>query len=140
MKNWLFYIALSISTFLLPIKGLLILVGMMVSFDTIFAIFTAWKMNETLTSTKFFNIAPKLFFYLGSIIMAFMIDTFIVPEGLFSVSNFGAKVVTFLFVCNEVKSINETYVKKNKKSLLEVVKEYLTVAKNFKKDLEEFKN
>ena len=61
-------------TFLAPIKGLLLITGLCVLLDTFFAIYTTIKLNgwASYQSTKLFNIVVKSFFYLGSIILAFL--------------------------------------------------------------------
>ena len=73
---------LTIATFLTPIKGLLILTGIAVFLDTIFAIYTTIKLNgwQSYKSTKLFNIVVKSFFYFGSIVLAFFIDTHIIEQ------------------------------------------------------------
>ena len=73
---------ISVSIFLTPIKGLLITTGLFVLLDTIFAVYATIKLNgwKSYQSTKLFNIAVKTFFYLGSIVLAFFVDTHIVEN------------------------------------------------------------
>ena len=49
----------------------------------------------------------------------------------------GTKVVSFAFISNEIKSINETYVKRFNKSIYDTLKEYYNVLKELKKDIQD---
>jgi len=141
MKTWLLGILFAIINFLDPIKGFLILMGFMVLADTVFAMWVAHKMNQKLTSSKFFNIAPKIFFYLGSIILAYGCDYLFVGNGeVMGISLLGTKVISFAFISNEIKSINETYVKRFGKSIHDTLKEFFSVLKDLKKDIEDLVN
>ena len=75
----LFIIALS---FLSPIYGIISLLSMAVFADTIFAIYATIKLNgiNSFQSNKLFNLAIKTFFYMGSLLLAFTIDTVIVSS------------------------------------------------------------
>lgn len=137
-------IVVSIVTFLTPIFGFLLLMGIMIFADTVFAMYVAYSTGngmKSLTSDKFFNIAPKIFFYLGSIILAFACDYLFVGEGtIFGVTLFGTKIVSFAFISNEVKSINETYEKKFGKSIYATLKEFYNTIKKIKKDISDLIN
>jgi hypothetical protein len=143
MKTFISGILLSIATFLTPIMGFMGLIGFLVFSDTAFAMYVAYvdkngKKMENLTSNKFFNIAPKLFFYLGSIIMAYGCDYLFLAGGAFlGVTLFGTKMTTGAFIANEIKSINETYIKRFNKSIYDTLKEYYDVLKRLKKDIAE---
>ena len=96
---------LTIATFLTPIKGLLIITGMAVLLDTIFAIYTTIKLNgwASYQSTKLFNIVVKSFFYLGSIVLAYFIDTHIIEKNtLFGINllMFPSLLLYFGFILN----------------------------------------
>lgn len=141
IKAWSIGILFAIINFLDPVKGFLILMGLMVLADTAFAMWVAHKMNQKITSSKFFNIAPKIFFYLGSIILAYTCDYLFVGNGeVMGISMLGTKVISFAFISNEVKSINETYVKRFGKSIYTTLKEYYSVLKDIKKDIEDLVN
>jgi hypothetical protein len=144
IRTFLTGIVVSIITFLTPIKGFLVLMGAMVFADTVYAMYVAYKTGQgldSLTSDKFFNIAPKLFFYLGSIILAYMCDYYLIGVNhLFGVEMFGTKIVSFAFISNEIKSINETYIKRNNKGMYDTLKEFYTVLKRLKKDVNDLLN
>jgi phage-related holin len=131
---------LSLVTFLIPIKGLIVLTGLAVLLDTFFAIYTTIKLHgiKSYKSTKLFNIVVKSFFYFGTIILAFFIDTHIIAENhLFGVELFIAKAVTVFWLYIEVKSIDETSQKLGNKSFYVIIKNLMQKTKSLKKDINE---
>ena len=115
---------------------------MAVFLDTIFAIYTTIKLNgwSSYQSTKLFNIVVKSFFYLGSIVLAFFIDTHIVEHNtLFGINLLISKAVTVFWLYIEVKSIDETSQKLGNKSFYFTIKNLMTKAKDLKKDINEIK-
>ena len=135
-------VLITLLTFLTPIKGLLILTGIAVFLDTIFAIYTTIKLNgwQSYQSTKLFNIVVKSFFYFGSIVLAFFIDTHIVEHNtLFGINLLISKAVTIFWLYIEVKSIDETSQKLGNKSFYFTIKNFMSKAKDLKKDINEIK-
>ena len=131
-----------IATILAPIKGLLLVTGMAVFLDTIFAIYTTIKLNgwASYQSTKLFNIVVKSFFYLGSITLTFFIDTHIVGINLImGIELFLSKVITIFWLYIECKSIDETSQKHGNKPFYVIIKNLLDKAKDLKKDINEIK-
>ena len=97
-------------------------------------------MRASYQSTKLFNIVVKSFFYLGSIILAFFVDTHIIEKNtLFGVNLLVSKVVTIFWIYIEVKSIDETSQKLGNKSFYFTIKNLLTKLKDLKKDINEMK-
>lgn len=136
-------LALTLLTFLTPIKGLLFLTGIAVLLDTLFAIYTTIKLNgwKSYQSTKLFNIVVKSFFYFGSIVLGFFIDTHIIETNLiFGINLIISKVVTIFWLYIEVKSIDETSQKLGNKSFYFTIKALMNKAKELKKDINEIKN
>ena len=134
---------LTIVTFLTPIKGLLLITGISVLLDTLFAIYTTIKLNgwRSYQSTKLFNIVVKSFFYFGSIVLAFFIDTHIIEKNvIFGINLLISKVVTIFWLYIEVKSIDETSQKLGNKSFYFTIKNLMTKAKDLKKDINEIKD
>ena len=131
-----------IATILAPIKGLLLVTGMAVFLDTIFAIYTTIKLYgcKSYQSTKLFNIVVKSFFYLGSITLAFFIDTHIVGINLImGIELFLSKVITIFWLYIECKSIDETSQKHGNKPFYIIIKNMIDKAKELKKDINEIK-
>lgn len=131
-----------ITTILAPIKGLLLVTGMAVFLDTIFAIYTTIKLYgwKSYQSTKLFNIVVKSFFYLGSIMLAYFIDTHIIGANkIMNIDLFLSKVITLFWLYIEVKSIDETSQKHGNKPFYVILKNVLDKAKDLKKDINEIK-
>lgn len=131
-----------IATILTPIKGLLLVTGFAVFLDTLFAIYTTIKLNgwASYQSTKLFNIVVKSFFYLGSIMLAYFIDTHIVGNNLImNIELFLSKVITMFWLYIECKSIDETSQKHGNKPFYIILKNVLEKAKELKKDINEIK-
>ena len=132
-----------IATILAPIKGLLLVTGVAVFLDTIFAIYTTIKLNgwASYQSTKLFNIVVKSFFYLGSIVLTYFIDTHIVGNNLImGIELFLSKVITIFWLYIECKSIDETSQKHGNKPFYVIIKNLLDKAKELKKDINEIKD
>ena len=132
-----------IATILAPIKGLLLVTVMAVFLDTIFAIYTIIKLYgcKSYQSTKLFNIAVKSFFYLGSIVLAYFIDTHVIEKNtLFGINLLISKAVTIFWLYIECKSIDETSQKLGNKSFYFTIKNLMTKAKDLKKDINEIKD
>jgi hypothetical protein len=147
MKLYLFYflksLAICLLTFITPIKGLLILTGLAVLFDTLFAIYISIKLKgwSSFKSTKLFNIVVKTFFYFGSIILAYFVDKHIIENNnIFGVPLLISKVITVFWLYIEIKSIDETSQKLGNKSFYFTIKSIIANAKDLKKDINEFKD
>ena len=128
--------------FITPIFGLLALISFAVGFDTIFAIYVSIKQKgiSSFKSTKLFNIVVKTFFYMGSIIFAFMIDKYMFEGKILDIPYLISKVITFVWLYIEIKSIDETSMKLGNRSLWVIVKEIINKSKSFKKDINEIKS
>lgn len=134
LKSFLI-IALS---FLSPIYGIISLLSMAVIADTIFAIYATIKTNgiNSFQSNKLFNLAIKTFFYMGSLLLAFTIDTVIISSNtMFGIDLLFSKAVAVLWIYIEVKSIDETSIKLGNKPLLTLIKEIIGVFTRLKKDM-----
>ena len=135
------YITTSLLLFLAPIKGLVITVLACVLIDTFLGIYCTVKLNgwSSFKSSKFFNLAVKVFFYLSTIMLAFLIDKYIAEGVLFGVNNLVSKSTTVLWVLIELKSIDENSVKLGNKPILEIIQGIVNKMKTFKKDFNEIK-
>lgn len=128
-------------TFLTPILGLFLIVGGFVLLDTIFAIVTTIKLNgyKSYKSDKLFNIVPKTFFYLSTIFLFYLTDVYLLNNKLYNIDYLLSKIVCVLWIYIEIKSIDETSVKRGNKSFWVILKEIIKKLKDFKKDLNEIK-
>lgn len=134
------FLGLYALTLIAPIQGLLIIAGLAVFADTIFAVY--YSVNafgwSSFKSTKLFNIVVKTFFYFGTIIFAYFIDTHVVSDNtIMGVNLLISKLVTIFWTYIEVKSIDETSVKMGNPSLYNVIKKLLLNLKDLKKDINE---
>jgi hypothetical protein len=129
---------LAFISFLSPIYGIIFLLSLAVMTDTVFAIYATIKLNgiKSFQSNKLFNLAIKTFFYMGSLLLAFTIDTFIVSSNtMFGIELLFSKVIAILWIYIEIKSIDETSIKLGNKPLLSIIKEMINVFKSLKKDI-----
>ena len=120
---------------------MLMTTGGFVLIDTIFAIYVVVKLQgwAGYKSNKLFNIAPKTFFYLLGVILAFCVDTFLIDGKIWGISLLITKFVCFFEIYIELKSIDETNMKLGRKSFWIVLKEAILKAKSIKKDLNDLK-
>jgi len=128
-----------IFAFLTPIAGLLMTVGLFILADTIYAVRSAVKKGgwDAYRSTHLFNIVPKTFFYLGGVILGYLVDFFIVAAPIWGISLLITKIVCVFWIYIEVKSIDETSVDNGNKSMWTILKEIVNKGKEFKKDLKD---
>jgi hypothetical protein len=129
---------LAFISFLSPIYGIIFLLSLAVMTDTVFAIYATIKLNgiKSFQSNKLFNLAIKTFFYMGSLLLAFTIDTFIVSSNtMFGIELLFSKVIAILWIYIEIKSIDETSIKLGNKPLLTIIREMINVFKSLKKDI-----
>ena len=131
---------LTVVSFLLPIKGFLLAVGLMVLLDTIVGIYTTIKLNgrKSYQSTKLFNFVVKSFFYGSTICIMYVIDYFLIGVGgFFGISLISSKVVSIIFIYIELKSIDESSQKLDNPPFYVMIKNLFTKLKSLKRDLNE---
>jgi hypothetical protein len=128
--------------FFLPISGILIMIGVLISIDTITGIWKANKLGEKITSRKLSSIISKLALYEITVIMFFLIDKFILNEIIltfFSVPFMLTKIVALVLSSIEVMSINENYKVVKGIDLWQSMKLLFARAKDIKEDLNKLK-
>ena len=128
--------------FFLPISGILIMIGVLISIDTITGIWKANKLGDKITSRKLSSIISKLALYEITVIMFFLIDKFILNEIIltfFSVPFMLTKVVALVLSSIEVMSINENYKIVKGIDLWQSMKLLFARAKEVKEDLNKLK-
>jgi hypothetical protein len=139
MKEYTLAILLSLLTVLAPIKAFIITIGLFVAADTALAIYTTIKLNglKSFRSNKLFNVVVKTFFYMGAILLAFLLDTYIFDGSIMGIKLLMAKAMTLLFSYIELKSLDETSMKLGNRSIWVHFKELFAKGKELKKDLGE---
>ena len=128
--------------FFLPISGILIMIGVLISIDTITGIWKANKLGDKISSRKLSAIISKLALYEITVIMFFLIDKFILNEIIltfFSVPFMLTKVTALVLASIEVMSINENYKIVKGIDLWQSMKLLFARAKEVKEDLNKLK-
>ncbi len=131
-----------ILAFLVPIKPLILIVGICIGLDTLFGIWRAKKRKEKIDSRKLSNIISKMILYDMAILLFFAIETFILSDiiGKFTdIPLILTKLVAMTLVSIELTSINESFLVIKGYSLWDKFKDLLKRAKSAKGEIEEFK-
>ena len=140
--NWLKLLAM-IGTFLMPISGLLFLVGFVILLDTITGVWKSIKHKVPITSRGLSAIISKMLLYEVTVIMFYMIDQFILNKIIlqfFSVELMLTKVLSLILVSIEVMSINENYKAVKGLDLWQAMKNLFARAKDIKKEVDEIRH
>ena len=140
--NWFKLLAV-ISTFLMPISGLLFLVGFVILLDTITGVWKSYKNKVKITSRGLSAIISKMLLYEVTVIMFYMIDKFILNSIIlqfFSVELLLTKVLALILVSIEVMSINENYKAVKGLDLWQAMKNLFARAKDIKKEVDEIRH
>ena len=99
-----------ISSFFMPISGILILIGVSVIVDTITGVWKSRKMNTPITSRKLSAVISKILLYEVTVMLFYLIDYFIINDivlTFFSVELLITKILALVLVSIEVISLNE---------------------------------
>ncbi len=104
--NWVKLIAM-LGAFLMPISGLLFLVGFVIMLDTITGVWKSIKHKVPITSRGLSAIISKMLLYEVTVILFYMIDKFILNNIIlqfFSVELMLTKILALILVSIEVMS------------------------------------
>jgi hypothetical protein len=140
--NW-FKLLGVLSAFLMPISGLLFLVGFVIVLDTITGVWKSVKNKVPITSRGLSAIISKMLLYEITVIMFYMIDQFILNSIIlqfFSVELLLTKVLALILVSIEVMSINENYKAVKGLDLWQAMKNLFARAKDIKKEVDEIRH
>ena len=128
--------------FFIPISGILLMIGVLIIFDTVAGIWKAKKLGEKITSRRLSAIISKLALYELTVIMFFLIDRFILNDIIltfFSVPFMLTKVVALVLSSIEVMSINESYKQVKNIDLWSALKNLLARSAEIKNDINKIK-
>ena len=131
-----------VSTFFLPITGILFLIGFAILVDTITGIWKAKKLGIPITSRKLSAIISKLMLYEVAVILFYLIDRFILNDIIltfFSVPLMLTKILALVLVSIEVMSINENYEAVRGINMWTAMKNLFSRARDIKKDIDTIK-
>jgi phage-related holin len=137
-KSEILVLLFTFFTFLTPIFGMVSLVACAVALDTSAGIYVARKKNNY-QSDKLFNIVVKTFFYMSTILLAYLIDVYIFEHKLANIGYLSSKAVTMFWLYIEAKSLDEKSVKLGNKPFHEIMTAFIKRIKAWKKDINEIK-
>ena len=99
-----------VSSFFLPISGILILIGVSVIVDTITGVWKSKKLGTPITSKKLSAVISKILLYEVTIMLFYLIDYYIINDivlTFFSVELMITKILALVLVSIELISLNE---------------------------------
>ena len=101
-----------VSSFFMPICGILVLIFSAVLLDTITGIWKAKKTKQSVTSRKLSAIISKILLYEATVMLFYAMDKFLLNDiviSFFSIELLTTKVLALVLVSVEIISINENY-------------------------------
>jgi multisubunit Na+/H+ antiporter MnhG subunit len=122
----------------MPIKPLMILVGLMIILDTIFGIWKCKKQGTEITSKGLSSIVSKMVLYEAAVILIFALEKFMLGEFVLlftAIPLFLTKVVATLLVGIELTSMSENFKEATGISIWHKIKIMLGRAKEIKDDV-----
>jgi uncharacterized membrane protein YqjE len=125
-------------TFFQPIGGVLLAVGLFITFDTIMAMWRSRMKGVEITSKKARKMLPKLLSYNMLVITFWIMDKFIINDIMlifFSVNYILTKILAMVLIFIEVKSIDESWKIVKGKSLFTSLQEMIGFIKKTKSDI-----
>ena len=128
-----------VSTFFLPITGILFLIGFAIVVDTVTGIWKSKKLNIPITSRKLSAIISKLMLYEVAVILFYLIDRFILNDIIlvfFSIPLMLTKILSLVLVSIEVISISENYKAVKGIDLWQAMKLLFARARDIKQDID----
>jgi len=101
-----------VSSFFLPIYGILILIFFCIVFDTITGIWKAKKTKTPVTSRRLSAIISKILLYEATVMLFYLMDFYLLNDivlTFFSIELLTTKILALVLVSVELISINENY-------------------------------
>ena len=129
-------------SFFLPISGIVIAIGFSIALDTVTGIWGSLKKGEGISSRRFSAFISKTLLYESTIMLFFLMDTFILDEivmQLFNIPFLTTKAVGLVLISIELISINENYQKITGTDLWASAKNLLFRIKEVRKDIKDLK-
>jgi hypothetical protein len=101
-----------VSSFFMPICGILVLIFSAVLLDTITGIWKAKKTKQSVTSRKLSAIISKILLYEATVMLFYAMDKFLLNDiviSFFGIELLTTKILALVLVSVEIISINENY-------------------------------
>ena len=140
LNNYSMQLFAIVTSFFLPISGILILIGVSVILDTLTGVWKSRKLGTPITSRKLSSVISKILLYEVTVMLFYLIDYYILNDivlTFFSVELMTTKILALVLVSIEVISINENYKAVKNINLWESLKNLFARAKEVTQD---FKN
>ena len=140
LNNYSMQLLAIVSSFFLPISGILILIGLSVILDSLAGVWKSRKLGTSITSRKLSAVISKILLYEVTVMLFYLIDYYILNDivlTFFSVELLTTKILALVLVSIEVISINENYKAVKNIDLWESLKNLFARAKEVTQD---FKN
>jgi hypothetical protein len=134
---------LALGSFFLPVKPLLLLVGLFICTDTILGIWAAHKRGEKINSRKLGNIIPKMILYQSAVLIGYVLDVLLLGEFInyfINIELFITKIIAMVLVFVEALSINENFENITGKNLFNSAKLMITRGVKVKHEISKFKD
>ena len=125
-------------TFLAPIQGLMILLISFILFDTIMAIYISIKMKGIKSFRSALlrkGMTSKVFLYLGSVIISYLVDLYVMNGTTFGIKLLLSKLLTSIWCYAELKSCDENSIKLGNRSFFVILKEFFQKITGYKDDI-----
>lgn len=131
--------------FFVPIKGLVLAVGVAIFLDTFTGIFKSIKLYgwKSIRSRKLSNIISKMLLYEASILCLYVIDFYVLNELLLEISTvkfLATKIAAVALILVELTSIKENIEEALKINIWKTLKNFIRRAKEVTNDYDEIKN
>lgn len=128
---------------IIPIKPLVLLVGVCISLDTFFGIFRAYKQGKKITSRELSSVISKMALYEFALILFFFIDSLIlndIAKTFTPVDLFMTKVVAAVLISVECISILENIKLSTGYDFIGMAKKTLKRSKSVKDEVQDIIN
>lgn len=136
--NWIKPLIFTILAFFAPIQGLLLLLIAFVSIDTIMAIYVSVKMKGIKSFRSALlrkGMTAKIFLYLGTVILAYMVDMYVMGGSTFGIFHLLSKGLTSIWCYGEMKSMDENSMKLGNRSFFVITKEFFKKVTGYKDEV-----
>ena len=136
--SWIKPLLITLMTFLAPIQGLMILLISFILFDTIMAIYISIKMKGIKSFKSALlrkGMTSKVFLYLGSVIISYLVDLYVMNGTTFGIKLLLSKLLTSIWCYAELKSCDENSIKLGNRSFFVILKEFFQKITGYKDDI-----
>ena len=138
MMTWIKPLIFTLLAFFAPIQGLLLLLIAFVTIDTIMAIYVSIKLKGIKSFRSALlrkGMTAKIFLYLGTVILAYMVDMYVMGGSTFGILHLLSKGLASIWCYGEVKSMDENSIKLGNRSFFVITKDFLKKITGYKDEV-----